>query len=157
MNPLLKLAIGIVGALAGLAVLLVVLAVVGTYVAYFVTAMAVQSPRQSPLVVTCTQLARPGPRSVTLRFDVVNTGRKDATWMNLALFAAGTEGKNLSDWGYVLETHVPARGKASKTVSIAPPHDYRGLTFSNVQCNLINAVFADGSQQSYGAATDVFP
>lgn len=78
-------------------------------------------------------------------------------WMNFALFASGAGGRNLSDWGFVLKTRVPARGHVSDVAEVPLPSDYRAVRFSRVQCNVVNAVFADRSQESYGAATDMFP
>lgn len=127
----------------------------GTYASYFIVAM--QRPPQSPFSIACARLAAPHGKTVLVRFDIANTGRTDATWMNFALFASSAERKNLSDWGYVLETRVPAGGKVSKVVAVPLPSDYRTVRFAGVRCNIINAVFADGSQQSYGANTDTFP
>ncbi|MBV8196514.1 MAG: hypothetical protein JO263_00130 [Candidatus Eremiobacteraeota bacterium] len=148
-----KVVAWIVGGI-GLIVLVVLLAFGGTYVAYFIAAM--QRPPASPFSITCSQAGAPRGNTVPLRFDISNSSRKDATWMNFALFARADH-RNLSDWGYVLETRVPAGGKVSKVVAVPLPSDYRGVRFASVQCNLINAVFADGSQQSYGANTDSFP
>jgi len=141
--------------IAGGVALVVFLAFAGTYVSYFVAAM--QRPPQSPFSIACTQLAAPRRNMVLVRFDIANAGRKDATWMNFALFASKADGRNLSDWGYVLEARVPAGGKISKAVAVPLPGNYRTVRFAGVQCNIINAVFADGSQQSYGANTDAFP
>ena len=141
--------------IAGGIALVVFLAFGGTYVSYFIAAM--QRPAQSPFSIACTQRAAPRGNTVLVRFDIANTSRKDATWMNFALFASSADRGNLSDWGYVLETRVPAGGKLSKLVAVPLPSDYRTVRFAGVQCNIINAVFADGSQQSYGANTDTFP
>ena len=141
--------------IAGGIALVALLAFAGTYVSYFIAAM--QRPPKSPFSIECTRLAASHGISVPVRFDIANTGRKDATWMNFALFASRADRRNLSDWGYVLETRVPAGGKISKVVAVPLPSDYRTVRFTGVQCNIINAVFADGSQQSYGANTDAFP
>jgi len=141
--------------IAGSIALVVFLAFAGTYVSYIIAAM--QRPPQSPFSIACTQLAAPYRNAVLLRFDITNASRKDATWMNFALFASSTDRRNLSDWAYVLETRVPAGGKVSKVVAVPLPSDYRTVRFARVQCNIINAVFADGSQQSYGANTYMFP
>ncbi len=77
--------------------------------------------------------------------------------MNFTLFAQGATRRNLSDWGYALQTRVPARGSASSTVAVALPADYAGLRFSTVSCDLINAAFADGSQQDYTGGNTSFP
>ncbi|MBV8373123.1 MAG: hypothetical protein JOY69_07660 [Candidatus Eremiobacteraeota bacterium] len=153
MNPL-KVVAWIVAGIA-LVALVLVLAFAGTFVAYFVAAL--QRPPQSPFSIACTRLAAPQQSNVRVRFDIANAGRKDATWMNFALVASAANRRNLSDWGYVLETRVPAGRTISKVVAVPLPHDYSTVRFSGVQCNLINAVFADGSQQSYGAMTDRFP
>lgn len=150
MSPL-KVVAWIVGGIA----LVAFLAFAGTYVSYFIAAM--QRPPQSPFSIACTQLAVSHGNTVLIRFDIANTSRKDATWMNFALFASSADRRNLSDWSYVLETRVPAAGKVSKVVVVPLPSDYRTVRFAGVQCNIINAVFADGSQQSYGANTDTFP
>lgn len=139
---------------AGIA-LVAFLAFAGTYVSYFIAAM--HRPAQSPFSIACTQLTAPHASAVLVRFDIANTGRKDATWMNVALFASRADRRNLSDWGYALEASVPAGGRTSKTVAVPLPGDYRTARFTGVTCNVINAVFADGSQQSYGANTDAFP
>ena len=153
MSPL-KIGIWIAGGVALLG-LVVFVAFAGTYVAYFFTAM--QRPPQSPLSVTCTPVAPRRGNALPVRFDVGNTGRKDATWINLALFAQGAERKNLSTWNYELQTRVPARGATSKIADVPVPRDYGNVRFPGIRCNVINAVFADGSQQSYGANTDAFP
>ncbi|MGA8576741.1 MAG: hypothetical protein WB609_13775 [Candidatus Cybelea sp.] len=127
----------------------------GTYVSYFIA--ATQRQPQSPFSIACTQLAAPHRNTVLVRFDIVNASRKAATWMNFALSPSSANRRNLSDWGYVLETRAPAGGKVSKVVAAPLPSDYRTVRFTGVQCNIINAVFADGSQQSYGANTDTFP
>jgi hypothetical protein len=136
-------------------VVVALLAFAGTYVAYFVAAM--QGAPKSPLLTSCTQLAVPHGASVLIRFDVANVGRKDATWENYAMFASRPDRGNLSSWQYVLESRIPAAKKVSTVVRVPLPSDYRTLRFAGVQCNIINAVFADGSQQSYGARTDMFP
>ncbi len=141
--------------IAGGIALVAFLAFAGTYVSYFIAAM--QRPAQSPFSIACAKLAAPHGKMVLVRFDIANTSRKDATWMNFALFASSADRRNLSDWRYVLETRVPAGGKVSKAVAVPLPSDYRTVRFAGVQCNIINAVFADGSQQSYGANTDTFP
>jgi len=135
--------------------LVVFLLFAGTYVAYFIAAM--QRPPKSPFVVTCTRLAAPRRNAVPVRFDITNRSGKDATWMNFALFASGAGGRNLSDWGYVLKARAPARGHVSEIADVPLPSDYRTIRFSSVQCNVINAVFADRSQESYGGGTDTFP
>lgn len=135
--------------------LVAVLAFAGTYVSYFIAAM--QRPPQSPFSIACTQLAAPHGTTVLVRFDISNTSRKDARWMNFALFASSADRRNLSDWGYMLETRAPAGGTVSKVVAVPLPSDYRTVRFAGVQCNIVNAVFADGSQQSYGANTGTFP
>ena len=143
----------IVAWVAGGILLLGFLAVAGTYASYFIAAM--QRPPESPFLIACTRLAQPRGKAVLVRFDVANAGRKDATWMNVALFVSGADW-NLSDWSYVLQTRVPAGGKISTAVAVPLPSDYRMVRFEGMRCNVINAVFADGSQQSYGA-TDTFP
>jgi hypothetical protein len=40
---------------------------------------------------------------------------------------------------------------------VAIPSDNRTVRFSGLQCDIINAVFADGFQQSYGANANTFP
>ncbi len=147
----LKVAAWIAGGIA----LVAFFAFAGTYASYFIAAM--QRPPESPFSIACTQLAPPRGNTVPVRFDIVSTSRKDATWMNFALFASGADRRNLSDWGYVFKTRVPASGKVSMVVAVPLPSDYRAVRFAGVQCNIINAVFADGSQQSYGAKTDAFP
>jgi len=144
------------------AALIVVVAIVfvafaGTYVSYFIAAVLAQRAPENPFTYTCTQLEPPRGNSVLLRFDIANSGRKDATWMNFALHAGEGGGGNLSDWSYVLQTRVPAGGKVSKSIAVALNHDYRDVHFSTVRCYLINAVFADGSERSYGGAGDIFP
>ena len=126
----------------------------GTYVAYFIAAM--QRPPKSPFAVTCTRVAAPRRNAVPIRFDIANSSGKDATWMNFAMFASGTGGRNLSDWGYVLKARVPAGSHLSHVAEVPLPSDYRAVRFTRVQCNVINAVFADRSQESYGG-TDTFP
>ena len=148
-------ALKVVGWIAGGIALVAFLALAGTYASYFIA--ATQRPPQSPFSIECTQLAAPHGNTVPVRFDIANTGRKDATWMNFALFASKADRRNLSDWGYVLETRVPAGDKISKVVALPLPSDYGAVRFAGVQCNVINAVFADGSEQSYSANTDAFP
>ena len=150
MSPL-RLAAWVAGGIAAV----VFIAFAGTYVVYFIAAM--QRPPKSPFVVTCTRIAAPQRNAVPIRFDIANSSGKDATWMNFALFASGAGGRNLSDWGYALRTTVPARGRVSHVVEVPLPSDYRAVRFSRVQCNVINAVFADRSQESYGGGTDTFP
>lgn len=147
----LKAAAWLAGAVAAIALLVFA----GTYVSYFIAAM--QRPPRSPLSISCAQLAPPRANTVRVRFDIANSGGTDATWTNLALFAAGPNGRNLSDWGYAIGVRVPAHGRISEVVAVPLPGDYRDRTFDGVRCNVINAVFADGSQQSYGADTDTFP
>lgn len=127
----------------------------GTYLAYFIVAM--QHPPKSPFTIACTQVATPSRNSVNVRFDVANNASKDATYLNFALFAEHASRRNLSDWGYALKTRIPARGNASSTVAIPLQGDFVGLKFSGVRCNLINAAFADGSQQDYTADNTTFP
>lgn len=145
----------IVGWIGVGAVVLAFLAVAGTYVVYFVAAMPAAA--KSPLLTSCAQLAAPRGGSVVVRFDVANVGGKDATWLNYAMFAASPDRRNLSSWQYVLETRVPAGSKVSKVVGVPRPSDYRTLRLEGVQCHIINAVFADGSQQSYGSSPGAFP
>ena len=144
-----------IAAAAAVIVLVVVVAYAGTYVAYFVAAM--QRPANSPFTIACTQVAPPSRTAVNVRFDVASTSPKDATFLNFALFARSTHRRNLSDWGYALRTRIPARSHVSTTAAIPLPSDYDGLKFSGVRCNLINAAFADGSQQDYAANTGTFP
>ncbi|MBV8068069.1 MAG: hypothetical protein JO113_08820 [Candidatus Eremiobacteraeota bacterium] len=145
----------VIGGIAAGIALCVFLIFAGTYVAYFITAM--QRPPESPFSSACAQVGAPKEKTVRVRFDIANAARKDATWMNFALFASSADRRNLSDWGYVLERRVPAGGSVSTVADVPLPRDYRGVRFRGVECNIINAVFADGSQQSYGARTDAFP
>jgi len=141
----------------GLIALFLFLTVAGTFVSYFIASVAIQHLPRSPFAVVCTQLAPPSLTAVRVRFDVTNAGRKDARWMNFAMFAAGYEHRNVSDWGYAFETRVPAGVKTSKVVAVPLNDDYRGLQFSSVHCNLLNVVFEDGSEQDYATKTGVFP
>lgn len=145
----------VVAWIAGGIALITFLAFAGTYVSYFIA--ATQGPPHNPFSIACTQLAAPHGSTVLVRFDIANASRKDATWMNFALFARSADRRNLSDWGYALETRVPAGGKISKVVAVPLSGDYPTVRFAGVHCNIINAVFADGSQESYGARTDTFP
>jgi len=145
----------VVAWIAGGIALVAALVFAGTFVSYFIAAM--QRPPQSPFSIACTQLAAPHGNGVLVRFDIANASRKDATWMNFALFATNADGRNLTDWSYVLETRVPASGSISKAVAVPLPSDYRTRRFAGLQCNIVNAVFADGSQQSYGGNTGTFP
>lgn len=140
---------------AAVIVLIVVVAYAGTYVVYFVVAM--QRPAKPPFTIACTQVAPPSRTTVNVRFDVTSTSPKDATFLNFALFAQSTHRRNLSDWGYALQTRIPARSRVSTTAAIPLPSVYGGLKFSGLRCNLINAAFADGSQQDYAASTGTFP
>ena len=133
----------------------VLLAYAGTYVAYFFAATRHAPP--SPFTIGCTQVGTASRRAVRVRFDVASAAAKEATYLNFALFAQSAGRRNLSDWGYALQTHVPARGSVSTIVAIALPPDYAGVHFAGVRCNLINAAFADGSQQEYAADTTSFP
>jgi len=99
----------------------------------------------------------PSRTAIKIRFDVTSTAPKDATYLNFALFAQPAGRRNVSDWGYALQTLIPARGFATKTVAVQLPSDYAGLKFSGVRCNLINAAFADGSQQDYTPNNTTFP
>lgn len=152
-----KVGIGLVAAVAAIVVLAAMVLVVGTFASYYVAAMEAQRPPHAPFAVACTQLDKPHGGSVTVRFDIASTSRKDATWMNFAMFAAGNEHRNLSDWSYVLKTRVPAGQQTKKTVAIPLNSDYRAVPFSSVRCNLVNVLFADGSQQDYSESTDLFP
>jgi hypothetical protein len=145
----------VVGLIAAGIALVAFLVFAGAYASYFIAAM--HRPTQSPFSIACKQLAAPHGNAVLVRFEIANAARKDATWINVALFASGADRRNLSDWGYALDTRVPAGGKNSKAVAVPLPGDYRTVRFAGVQCNVINAVFADGSQQSYGTNTDAFP
>jgi hypothetical protein len=127
----------------------------GTYVSYFIVAM--RHPRASPFTIACTQVAPPSRSSVKVRFDVTSAAPKDATFLNFALLAQDASRGNLSDWGYALQSRIPARGHASTTVAVPLPPDYAHLAFSGVRCNLINAAFADGSQQDYTPDNTSFP
>jgi|SRR5579883_1736416 len=127
----------------------------GTYAAYF--AVAMQRPPKSPFTVTCTPVTPPRRGRLKIRFDVENAADKDATYLNFALFAPEAARRNLGDWGYALQTRVPARGSASATVAVPLPAEAAGLRFSAVRCNLINAAFADGSQQDYAGDNASFP
>jgi len=142
-------------AVVAVVLFVVFLAYAGTYVAYFLVAM--RQPPQSPFAIACAQAAAPTRNAVRVRFDIKSQARNDATFLNFALFAAGTSRRNLSDWGYALQTRIPARSSTSRTVSIPLPSDYDGLKFSGVRCNLINAAFADGSQQDYTPDNTTFP
>ena len=149
-----KIASWIAGGVAMLG-LVAFFAFAGTYVVYFFSAM--QRPPRSPFSVTCTQVAASRGDTLPVRLDIANTGRKDVVWINLAIFASGAVGRNLSDWNYALETRVPAAARMSKVVPVPLPDDYRKVRISGLSCNVINARFADGSQQSYGPNTDAFP
>jgi hypothetical protein len=140
---------------AAVVVLVVIVAYAGIYVAYFVAAM--QRPAKPPFTIACTQVASPNRTAINVRFDVASTAPKDATFLNFALFAQPAYRRNLSDWGYALRTRIPARSRVSTIVAIPLPPDYAGLKFSALRCNLINAAFADGSQQDYTANTGMFP
>lgn len=56
-----------------------------------------------------------------------------------------------------LRTRIPAHSHASITVAVPLPPDYAGVQVFGVHCNLINAAFADGSQQDYTADNTTFP
>lgn len=140
---------------AAVAVLVVIVGYAGIYAAYFVAAM--QRPAKPPFTIACTQVASPSRTTVNVRFDVASTAHKDATFLNFALFAQPAHRRNLSDWGYALQTRIPARSRVSTIAAIPLPRDYAGLKFSGLRCNLINAAFADGSQQDYAANTGMFP
>ena len=139
----------------GVVALGIAFAYAGTYAAYFLAAM--RHPPASPFTIACRQVGAASRRAVRVRFDVANAAAKEATYLNFALFAQSAGSRNLSDWNYALQTHVPARGSVSTIVAIALPPDYAGLHFAGVRCNLINAAFADGSQQEYAADTTSFP
>lgn len=141
-------------AVVAFALLVVFVAYAGTYVAYFIVAM--QRPPKPPFTIACTQVSPPSRDAVNVRFDVTNNASKDATYLNFALFAEHANRRNLSDWGYALKTRIPARGNASAAVAVPLQGDYTGVKFSGVKCNLINAAFADGSQQDYTAG-NTFP
>lgn len=131
------------------------IAFAGTYVAYFAAAM--RHPPKSPFTIACSQVATPSRNTVKVHFNVTSAAHTDATFLNFALFAQHASRRNLSDWGYTLQTRIPARGFASTTVAIPLPPDYVDLKFSGVRCNLINAAFADGLQQDYTADNTMFP
>ncbi len=149
-----KLGMWIAGGVALLG-LVAFVAFAGTYVVYFFAAM--QRPPDSPFSIACAQVAAPRRNAVPIRFDIANTGRKDATWINLAIVASGATGRRLGDWNYVLETRVPAAERVSKVVAVPLPNDDRSVRFSAIACKAINATFADGTAQSYGANTGAFP
>ena len=127
----------------------------GTYVSYFIVAM--RHPQKSPFSITCTQVARPSREAVKVRFNIASAAAKDATFLNFAVFAQDKSRRNVSDWTYALRMRIPAHGNVSTTIAIPLEPDYVGLKFSGVRCNLINAAFADGSQQDYTADTTTFP
>jgi hypothetical protein len=149
------MAVRVLLAVVAVVLLVVFVAYAGTYVSYFVAAM--EHPTKSPFTIACTQVAAASRNAVKVRFNVTSAARKDATYLNFALFAQSTNRRNLSDWGYALQTRIPARGFASTTVVIRLPPDYVGLKVYGLRCNLINAAFADGSQQDYTADNTSFP
>ena len=149
------MAVRVVVAVFAVVLLVVFVAYAGTYLTYLVVAM--RHPSKPPFTIACTELGPPNRNAVKLRFDVTSTASKDATYLNFALFARGSSHRNLSDWGYALERRIPAHGFSSATVAIPLPGDYKALEFSEVNCNLINVAFADGSKEDYTTNNATFP